>query len=76
MRRGFSHLGARHLSGGAGRVIRLLVREWAQRSNPVHILFSDEPLAAVRTDKGRDLSLIDPASDRCGVDAQSPTSVS
>jgi hypothetical protein len=53
-----------------------LVREWAQRSDPVNILYSDEPLAAVRTDKGRDLSLVDTAADCCGVNAQSPTSVS
>jgi len=50
------------------------VSEWAQRSNPVNILFSDEPLAAVRTDKGRDLSLIDTAADCCGVDAEPSTS--
>ena len=53
---------------------RLLVSEWAQRSNPVNIFFSDEPLAAVRTDKGRDLSLIDTAADCCGVDAEPSTS--
>jgi hypothetical protein len=51
------------------------VSKWAQRSDPVNIHFSDEPLAAVGADKSGDLALIDTAADCCRVNAEPSTSI-